>query len=222
MLRRFSIFVLVLLSLPLARAGEVIDRLVATVNAHALLQSDVDEELRYECFVSNRSLQDLTTSDRIAALDRLIDQELLQEQMHATDFRPVKQDEVDKALESLKADYSKKGASDAFAGALRNYAITESTVRSHIETELNQLHLIELRLRPSVQIDSEAIKTYYREELLPKLPPGQHISLEEATATIREVLVQQKMNEALESWLQALRAQAQIQRLPGVNGDQPQ
>ena len=57
---------------------------------------------------------------------------------------------------------------------------------------------------------------------MPKLPPGQHLSLEEATPTIREVLVQQKMNEALESWLQTLRAQAQIQHLPGVNGDQAQ
>ena len=222
MLRQYSILVLVLLALPLARAGEVLDRLAATVNAHALLQSDVDEELRYECFVSNRSLQDLTTSDRGAALDRLIDQELLQEQMHAADFHPVKQDEVDKALESLKADYSKKGAGDSWASALTNYGITESTVRSHIEIELNQLHLIELRLRPYVQIDSEGIKTYYREQLLPKLPPGQHISLEEATSSIREVLVQQKMNEALESWLQALRSQAQIQRFAGVNGDHVQ
>jgi hypothetical protein len=142
--------------------------------------------------------------------------------MHAADFRPVKQDEVDKALESLKADYSKKGASDSWAGALTNYGVTESTVRRHIETELNQLHLIELRLRPSVQIDSEGIKTYYQEQLLPKLAPGQHLSLEEATPTIREVLVQQKMNEALESWLQAMRSQAQIHRLPGVNGDQAQ
>jgi parvulin-like peptidyl-prolyl isomerase len=222
MQRRSFILALVLFALPLARAGEVLDRLVATVNGHALLQSDVDEELSYECFVSNRSLQDLTTSDRSAALDRLIDQELLQEQMQAADFRPVKQDEVDKALESLKADYSKKGTSESWASALTNYGITEGTVRRHIETELNQLHLIELRLRPSVQIDSEAIKTYYREQLLPKLPPGQHISLEQATPTIREVLVQQKMNEALESWLQALRSQAQIQRLPGVNGDQTQ
>lgn len=222
MLRRSFILALMLLPLPVARAGEILDRLVAAVNGRAVLQSDVDEELRYECFVSNRSLQDLTTSDHGAALDRLIDQELLQEQMHAADFRPVKQDEVDKALESLKADYIKKGDIGAWAGALTNYGITESAVRRHIETELDQLHLIELRLRPSVQIDSETIKTYYREQLLPKLPPGQLLSLEEATPTVREVLVQQKMNEALESWLQALRAQAQIQRLPGVNGDQAQ
>src|SRR6266496_2488169 len=219
MLRRFAILALLLLASPLLRAGEILDRLVATVNGHALLQSDVDEELSYECFASNRTLQDLTTSDRNSALDRLIDQELLQEQMHTADFRRVKQGEVDKALESLKADYSKKGANDSWAGTLTSHGITESTIRGRIETELNQLHLIELRLRPSIQIDSEAVKTYYREQLLPKVPPRQHISLEEATPTIREVLVQQKMNESLESWLQVLRSQAQIQRPVGVTGD---
>jgi parvulin-like peptidyl-prolyl isomerase len=222
MVRRLSIAAVVLLALPLARAGEVLDRLAATVNGHALLQSDVDEELSYECFASKRPLLELTSQDRNAALDRLIDQELLREQMHSADFKPVKHEETDKALELLKADYSNKSASESWAAALATYGITENTVRSHIETELNQLHLIELRLRPSIQIDSETIKTYYREQLLPKLPPGQHTSLEEATPNIRELLVQQKMNESLESWLQALRAQAQIQRFSDAAGVQAQ
>jgi len=52
---------------------------------------------------------------------------------------------------------------------------------------------------------------------LPKLPPGQHLSLQEATPTIRELLVQQKMNDSLESWLEALRSQAKIQRF-GAGG----
>src|SRR6266536_5655411 len=213
MLRRFAILALLLLASPLLRAGEVLDRLAATVNGHALLQSDVDEELRYESFASRRPLQDLTPSDRTAALDRLIDQELLHEQMRSADFTSVKREEADKALDSLKADYSGKNASGSWTVALGTYGVTESVVRSHIETELNQLHLIEIRLRPSIQIDSETITAYYREQLLPKLPVGQHTSLQEATPTIRELLLQQRMNESLESWLQALRSQAQIQRV---------
>ena len=220
--RRLSIAAVVLLVLPMARAGEVLDRLAATVNGNVLLLSDVDEEIRYECFTSKRSLQELTDKDKSAALDRLIDQELLREQMRSADFKPVKPEETEKALESLKSDYSNNAANESWTGALAAYGITERTVRSHIETELNQLHLIELRLRPSIQIDSETVKTYYREQLLPKLPPGQRTILEEATPTIREVLLQQKMNESLESWLQALRAQAQIQRFSGAAGAQSQ
>jgi len=195
MLSPFSILALVLLAMPTLRAGEVLDRLEATVNGHALLQSDVDEELRYEWFASKKPLRDLTPGDRAAALDRLIDQELLREQMRSADFTAVKREETDKALDSLKADYANRNARDSWTVALGTYDLTESTVRSHIETELNQLHLIELRLSPSIQIDSETIAAYYREHLLPKLPPGQLTSLQEATPTIRELLVQQKMNE---------------------------
>jgi parvulin-like peptidyl-prolyl isomerase len=222
MQRLSSILAIVLLVFPSLSAGEILDRLAATVNGHALLQSEVDEELRYECFVSNKALQDLTVGDRTAALDRLIDQELLRQQMRSADFTPVKREETDKALETLKAEYANTNKNESWTSALASYGISESTVRSHIEIELNQLHLIELRLRPSIQIDSDTIKAYYREQLLPKLPQGQHTSLEEATPTIREILLQQKMNESLESWIQALRSQAQIQRVDATTGVQTQ
>jgi len=222
MLYRSSILAVLLLALPTVRAGEILDRLAATVNGHALLQSDVDEEVRYEFFASKKPLQDLTPRDRTAALDRLIDQELLREQMHSADFTSVKREETDKALETLKAEYANTNKDESWTGALATYGISESIVRSHIETELNQLHLIELRLRPSIQVDSETVNAYYREQVLPKLPPGQHTSLEEAAPTIREILLQQKMNESLESWLQALRSQAQIQRVDAATGVQTQ
>ena len=83
---------------------------------------------------------------------------------------------------------------------------------------MNQLRLIDLRLRPSIQIDSDSITAYYQKELVPKLPPGQRRSLQESTPAIRELLTQQKMNESLESWLEALRAQAQIRRFENAEG----
>lgn len=39
-----------------AAAGEVIDRIVATVNGHIILQSDWDQGLRYEALLSGRPL----------------------------------------------------------------------------------------------------------------------------------------------------------------------
>src|SRR5215469_2864542 len=86
-------------------AGEVLDRLVATVNGHALLESDWEDEVRYEGFMSGRPLEEVTSQDRKAALDRLIDQELLREQMRSSDFKPVSSAEIEKQLETLKAEY---------------------------------------------------------------------------------------------------------------------
>ncbi len=215
MMRQFLTAALVLTAPMAAHSGEILDRLAATVNGHAVLQSDVDEELRYECFAAKRPLSQITAEDRQAALNRLIDQELLSQQMNSRDFTPTKPEEVEKALHSFQAS-ANEGAE--WAAALASYGISESTIRSHVETELNQLRLIDLRLRPSIQIDSDSITTYYQKELLPKLSPGPHSSLQDSTPGIRELLTQQKMNESLESWLEALRSQAQIRRFDNAEG----
>lgn len=213
MLRKTFIVALLFAAANLAQSGEVLDRMAATVNGNALLQSDVDEEFRYEFLAAKRPLSEASAEDRKGALDRLIDQELLREQMNSRDFKPVAMEDVSKATENFKSEY---GA--AWATALRDYGLTEVQVKNHIQIELNQLRLIDLRLRPTVLIDADSIRTYYQQQLLPKLPPGQHPSLQEAGPTIRELLVQQKMNEALDAWLEALRSQAKIQRFQ--TGDQ--
>ena len=215
MTRRFLIAAL-LLAVPLiANSGEVLDRLAATVNGGAVLQSDVDEELRYECFAAKRPLSQIAAEDRKAALDRLIDQELLSQQMNSREFNPAKPEEIEKALRSFQTGY---GEGEGWAAALASYGISESTIRSHVETELNQLRLIDLRLRPSIQIDSDSITTYYQKELLPKLPSGKHSSLQDSAPAIRELLTQQKMNESLQAWLEALRAQAEIRHSENTEG----
>lgn len=212
---RTIIAAFVLLAPIIARSSEVLDRMAATVNGRALLQSDIDDEVRYEFFAAKRPLSETSTEDQKAALDRLIDQELLREQMHSKDFQPVATEEVSKAFETFKSDY---GASPEWTAALTHYDVTEAEIRIHIETELNQLRLIDLRLRPTVQVDADSIRSYYQQQLLPKLPPGQHLSLQEATPTIRELLIQQKINDSLESWLESLRSQAKIKRF--AMGDQ--
>ena len=65
---------LLLMSSP-ARAGDIVDRIVATVNGHAILQSDWEDALHYEAFIAGHSSEQLTPTERKAALDRLIDQE---------------------------------------------------------------------------------------------------------------------------------------------------
>ena len=58
---------------PTNAAADVIDRIVATVNGHIILQSDWDEALCYEALLTNRTLAQFTDDDRRAVLDRLID-----------------------------------------------------------------------------------------------------------------------------------------------------
>src|SRR3989441_13016773 len=193
-------------------AGEVLDRIVANVNGHVILQSDLQEELRYECFMTERPLWELTPEDRKATLDRIIDQELLREQIRSAEIKPAGSDDVDKQIEGVKEDYSRNHNAASWSAALSSYSITEAGIRNHVAFELNQLRLVEIRLRPSVQIDAGAIEIYYKEQLLPQLirSGGAQISLAQAAPKIRELLIQQEINQRLTSWLETLRSQAQI------------
>jgi hypothetical protein len=135
----------------------------------------------------------------------------LSEQASATDFGQTTADEIDNQLQQLKSDYagSVKGS---WSAAVAGHNLTATDIRDRISLELNQLKLIDTRLRPLVQIDNSAVEDYYRRKFLPGLQHSgaQPVSLTEAAPKIREVLIQQKITEALPSWLQTLRSQAKI------------
>jgi len=211
-MRQYVIFGLLLVAVPALRASEVLDRIVASVNSHTILQSDWDEELRYESFMAGRAFEASTPADRTSALDRLVDQQLLEEQVRTTELTPATSDEVEKQLQQLRDDHIRKGSADSWSAALSNYGLGESEIRARLTLELNQLRLVDARLRPSIQIDAADIEKYYKDQFLPKLrrSGAQPLSLQEAGPQIREILIQQKINEALASWLEALRSQAQI------------
>ena len=217
MLSRFAIAVFFLVAPTCGRSSEILDRLAATVNGEPLLASDVEEELRYEYFSAKRPLTDISPEDEKAALNRLIDQQLLREQMHSADFKPVDAAAVEQAFQTFKTGY---GSPESWSAALVTYGISETSIKSHIQTELNQLRLIDLRLRPSIQVDAESVGNYYQQQILPKLPPGSHPGLEESEPAIRELLIQQRMNESLDSWLEALRTGARIRIFAPPTGDQ--
>lgn len=198
---------------PLLRAREMLDRLVATVNGHAVLASDWEEEVRYECFMSKRSLEDLTRQERSRVLQRLIDQQLVGEQIHSAEFTAASREEIDSHLEALRSEYTEGRGQGSWSKALASYGLSETVIRRHVELELNEWRLVEARLRPAIEVDAAAVETYYREQLLPKIAPAQPPTLDAAAPRIRQLLVEQKINDALSSWLGTLRSQAQIRVL---------
>src|ERR1700681_4267655 len=76
---------------PSSVGGEIVDRVVTSVNGHVVLQSDWEQEVAFEALSSGRDPDSFTTSERRAALDRLIDQELLREQVRPSQSVPADQ-----------------------------------------------------------------------------------------------------------------------------------
>ena len=209
MLIRCTILAALLMGSMAVRSSEVLDRMVATVNGHVILQSDWDEELRFECFMSRHSLVDLSADERKAALNRLIDQEILREQMRLMDSSPASAEQIQKQMEALKTD-QRQHAGEAWETVLSQYHLTDKIIENHVAAELEQFQLMDTRFRPSIQVSAAEVEKYYRERLVPKLSASDVISLTEATPKIREILMQEKINQLLNSWLETLRAQALV------------
>lgn len=207
-----------------AHAGEVVDRIVATVNGHIILQSDWDDAVCYEAFMEGRPVEQSTAAERKTALDRLIDQELLREQMHAADFHPAPDSDIGKRTLEIRKQYANAGTDPAWKTLLARYGLTQEGLKERVALQLNMMRLVDARLRPGIDIDAKSIESYYNQELLPQLQQAgaKQVPLTDVTSEIKEILTQQKMNQLLTTWLQSLRAGSDIRTMfaPASAGDQ--
>lgn len=203
-----------ILYLPSAYAGEVLDGIVAKVNGHIILQSDWEDEQRYEAFMNDRPLTQLMQADRKAALDHLIDQELLREQINPSESTSVSPEEIAKRLDEVRKQYAPSGDGSSWQAALARYQLTEDEIKNKIALELALNRLVDSRLRPSVQIDEKSIESYYNQEFLPQLRKAgnQDVPLPQVSPKIKEILTQRKVDDLLVAWLQDLRAGSDIRR----------
>jgi peptidyl-prolyl cis-trans isomerase SurA len=214
--------VIILLAAPSASsAGDVLDRIVATVNGHIILQSDWDDALRCQAFEDGRSLEQLPPAEHKAALDRLIDQELLREQMRSSEFQHASEQEVAQRIGEIRQQYPKAATAEGWQEVLGRNGLSETELKQHVVQQLDLMRLVDARLRPNVSVDSKSIESYYNQQLLPQLLQSgeKAVPLAEVTPQIKELLTQQQMNELLLAWLQNLRSGSEIRREADSKGE---
>lgn len=195
-----------------ARAGEVIDRIVATVNGRIILQSDWDQALCYEALLSGRALSFFTDEDRRAVLDRLIDQELLAEQMKSASFKHASEEDAAEEIAEARKLHPDAVTAEGWQALLARYGVTEKALMDHVEQQIDLMRLVDAHLRPAVQIDSKSIEAYYRDKFVPQLRQNGagDVPLADVSGQIREILTQEKVSELMVSWLQSLRAESKV------------
>lgn len=199
-----------------AAQAEVFDRIVATVNGYTILQSDWDDALSYEALLNGRPLSDFTDEDRKAVLDRLIDQELLAEQMKSNFFQHASEADAGARIAEARKQYPQAATPEGWQALLSQFQLTEKDLIAHVEQQIDLMRLVDAHLRPAVQIDSKTVEAYYRDKFVPQLKESgaSEVPLGEVSSKIRELLTQQKVNELLVSWLQTLRSEGKVS-VPG-------
>lgn len=204
-----AVFLLALLICAPLRA-EIVDRVVANVNGHALLQSDWEQEIAFEGFSDARDPNSFSRAERSAALDRLIDQELLREQLRPAQAVPVEQ--VVTRVAAIRKLHPNCETEAGWQATLQRYGLTQASLEKRIGDQVLLMKLVDDRLRPSVQIDQHAVEAYYQEQLVPEMQRSGSIAtpLTEVSGKIRELLAAKKMNELLSGWLASLRSTSRI------------
>ena len=209
--QQYALVAILILALGgVSQAGSIVDRVVRSVNGHVVLQSDWEQEIAFEALLNGRQPDSFTTAERNAALDRLIDQELLREQV-----RPAQSAQSSEAaarvaeVRKLQPDWTTE---EGWRAALQHYGLTQGELEARLNSEVQLMKLVEARLRPSIQIDQKAVESYYHDELLPQLQKaGENAKpLTEMYGRIKTLLAEKKMNELLSGWLASLRAGSKI------------
>lgn len=212
--------VLVLIACMSARPAEVVDRMVAVVNRHVILQSELEQAAHVEFLLQGRGLDQLTPAEMQAVLDRMIDQALLEQQIVTTLLLDPTLDEVGARLKEVRSQIPGATADDKWRAMLVSYGVTQEDVEKQLAAQLRILQFIDLRFRSLAHVDRASISNYYQEKLLPELrkqgapePP-----LAQVSDRIEKILTEQRMDELLSSWLQTLRSQTHIQKMiPGAS-----
>ena len=193
-----------------SEAGQIVDRVVTSVNGHVVLQSDWEQEVAFEAFSNARDPDSFTSAERNAALDRLIDRELLREQLRPSQPAPAEQ--VAARVAEVRKLYPECATDEAWRAKLQRYGLAQGSLERRLGDEIQLMKLVEDRLRPSIQIDQQAVETYYNDRLLPdmKRAGNRATPLPEVFGQIKDLLAERKMNELLSAWLASLRSGSHI------------
>jgi peptidyl-prolyl cis-trans isomerase SurA len=204
---------------PAPSSSVVLDHVVAVVNNQAILASDIDDEIRLAVLDPGRGGLGVLTRTR--ALDQLIGRALIQQQMRQEDTEAAEppQQEVDARLMEIRKELPncvrENCATDAgWSAFLATHGLSATLVETYLRHRLEILRFIETRFRQGINISQEEVDTYYKSTLLPQYAKGEAVPpLEQVSARIQEILLQQRVNAMFDDWLGNLRKQGDIEVL---------
>jgi peptidyl-prolyl cis-trans isomerase SurA len=191
-----------------------LDRLVAIVNGDLILESDLDTEARMVAF---QPLRDTAPVTQDQLIDRLIDRDLILQQIALQPGPPITDAEVDDELNTLRKAIPECAAYHCETDAgwekfAADNGFTLDDLRDRWRERMEVLRFIEQRFRMGIRISQAEIDDYYQKTLLPAYEKQKVAAPAEASIAdhIQEILLQQQVNKLLDDWLASLRAQGSV------------
>jgi len=141
--------------LPLAATAAVIDRVAVVIGATVITESEVIQEVRLTQFLNNQPL-DLSPTQRRAAAERLVDQQLIRNEMQAGAYAQPSAAEADTILRNFRQERYPSQAQ--YQAALDRYGLTEEDLKQHLLWQAAVMRFTSLRFQapPAAPAESGA------------------------------------------------------------------
>jgi hypothetical protein len=196
--------------------GNEIDRLLAAVNGVAITQGDLDLARSLNLLVfPGKNAKPVSRTEEI---DRLIDRELMRQELKNFSMAQEDESRMDARLQALRDSHAAEGGLAAF---LEKVGLQESELISYLRLESSILKFVDYRFRPFAKVSEEEIKAYYVEQLTPQLQKAkiQMPPLVQVSAKIELILREDKINAVLDQWIKDIRRNSRIEFFDGDGRD---
>jgi hypothetical protein len=199
--------------------ARVVDGIVAHIEDDIITLSELRELAAYQQLFDGRS------QGNEELRSELIEQWVVNNEATAARFPLPAQAEVDRELARIENSFP----SAAYQQRLAAAGLTPGTLRRIITRQIYLARYLDYKFRSSIQVDDAAIASYYRDHLIPELQAkGQQAPpLADVSAQIRELLIEQGVNDRTAAWFEETKSRLRIELEPmdtlslSTPGDKP-
>ena len=221
-LREKFFFILLTVTLlciaPPCSAQQVVDKMVATINAGVKTDLVTYSDLMWQLALQpNTVLDNPTSEDLNRVLRLLIDQRLILQEAEKIPTIVPTQKEVSDARDELARQFA---SPLEFQQRLQRVGLITEKLDEIIEQRLKMEKYLDFRFRNFVVISQNEIADYYRDVYVPRLrarSPGRIVPpLEQVRAEIETTLMEAKIESEMDAFLDTARERAEIVVLNAV------
>jgi hypothetical protein len=205
-----GIFVWSWLAVAISAPVELLDQIAATVGNRVVTERQLIRELRLTAFESNKPV-DLSPKAKRAALERLIERELLRRDLELSRFPKLDPSEGEKMLRDTKARLAQR--EEVFRTELERFGLTEDDLKEHLMALRTWSRFLDFRFRQGIQVFAADIEEYYRTRFIPEAR-GQGLTIppfDEVRDRIEEAIVEERLNAAVDQWVKETRQDVRVE-----------
>jgi peptidyl-prolyl cis-trans isomerase SurA len=195
-----------------AAAGQgtvTLDRIAVIVGNHVIKTSDIDRDLRLTAFL-NRQPRDRGAMAKKQSAERLIDQELIRDEIANGSYRRPAEQEAE-SLETQLVGNRFGGSDKALDKELAQYDLTREQLSVRLLWQLTVLRFIDQRFRAGVLVTDADVQQYVQQHMAELRRENPGASSEVLDSKARDILEGDEVNQTFTDWLEQARKRTRIE-----------